>query len=82
MQKLLEKPLFWVDLELTGLDVSKEKIIEIACLLTDSSLREVVKGPEIVIKTEKQILDAMGEWCQKTVSDSHLNEWTSTGIRV
>lgn len=38
MQKLLDKPLFWVDLELTGLDLRKEKIIEIACILTDSNL--------------------------------------------
>ena len=41
--------LIWVDLEMTGLDPEKERIIEIATIITDSDLNIVAEGPNIAI---------------------------------
>jgi len=38
--------LIWIDLEMTGLDPEKEKIIEIATLITDSQLNILAEGPK------------------------------------
>ena len=40
--------LIWIDLEMTGLDPDKEKIIEIATLITDSNLNIVAEGPNLI----------------------------------
>ena len=37
------KPLVWVDCEMTGLDLERDQIIEIACLVTDGALRTVIE---------------------------------------
>jgi oligoribonuclease (3'-5' exoribonuclease) len=49
-----------------GLDHETERIIEIAVIVTDGELRPVDEGIEYVIRTDKQVLDSMGEWCIKT----------------
>ena len=38
--------LVWLDLEMTGLDPEKERIIEIATLITDSQLNILAEGPK------------------------------------
>lgn len=49
---------------MSGLDIEKgDKILEIAVLLTDGDLEKVIEGPELIIKTEKEVLDNMDEWC-------------------
>jgi len=54
--------LVWIDLEMTGLDVSSERIIEIATLITDAELNVVAEGPELVIHQSDELLAAMDEW--------------------
>ena len=39
--------LVWMDLEMTGLDPERERIIEVATIITDGQLIEVATGPEI-----------------------------------
>jgi len=48
---------------MTGLDVEKDSILEIACCITDFGLKDVTKGPNIVIQTSEEQLQAMNEWC-------------------
>ena len=43
--------LVWIDLEMTGLDPEKERIIEIATIITDSNLTIVAEGPNPVSYT-------------------------------
>lgn len=57
------KRIVWVDLEMTGLDVDKDHILEIACLVTDADLNLVAKGPELVIHQPDSILNNMNSWC-------------------
>ena len=54
--------LVWMDLEMTGLDPEKERIIEIATIITDSSLAIVAEGPVIYVKQEQSLLDSMDAW--------------------
>lgn len=57
------KRIVWVDLEMTGLDVDKDHILEIACLVTDADLNVVATGPNIIIHQPEDILQNMDEWC-------------------
>lgn len=54
--------LIWMDLEMTGLDPDKERIIEIATIITDGRLNIIAKGPQHVIHQSDELLDAMDEW--------------------
>ena len=62
MKKQSVLNLVWIDLEMTGLDPNKERIIEIATLVTDSDLNIIAEGPNLIISQPKDILDAMDEW--------------------
>ena len=66
--------LVWIDLEMTGLDPEKERIIEIATLITDSQLNYIAEGPNIIIKQPQEFLDGMDEWNQKQHGGSGLIE--------
>ncbi|XP_074572131.1 oligoribonuclease-like isoform X2 [Curcuma longa] len=57
-------PLVWIDLEMTGLHIEVDRILEIACVITDGKLTKSVDGPDLVIKQPKECLDKMGEWCR------------------
>jgi oligoribonuclease len=65
-QTLKSDNLIWIDLEMTGLDTQADHIIEIATIVTDSSLRVVAEGPVIAIHQEEAILTAMDEWNRTT----------------
>ncbi len=64
--------LVWMDMEMTGLDAEKERIIEVAVIITDGNLTEVAAGPELVIKQPDEILDAMDAWNNKHHNGSGL----------
>jgi oligoribonuclease len=54
--------LIWIDLEMTGLDSRRDKIVEIATLVTDSQLNVIAEGPVIAIHQSNDVLAAMDEW--------------------
>ena len=55
------RKLLWIDLEMTGLDVEKEVVIEAAAIVTDVELREL-DSYETVVRQPQRYLDAMDEW--------------------
>lgn len=55
----------WIDLEMTGLDISRDRIIEIATLITDPDLQVVAEGPELVVHQPESLLAQMDEWNQQ-----------------
>ncbi|KAI7983466.1 Oligoribonuclease [Camellia lanceoleosa] len=67
-------PLAWIDLEMTGLNVKVDRILEIACVITDGNLTKSIEGPDLVIHQSKECLDKMGEWCQSHHAASGLTE--------
>ena len=54
--------LIWLDLEMTGLDLESERIIEIATIVTGSQLNILAEGPVFAIHQPKEILDNMDAW--------------------
>ena len=49
-KRKLFPPLVWLDLEMSGLDPDSERIIEIATVVTNENLDEIIEGPSLVIK--------------------------------
>lgn len=64
--------LIWIDLEMTGLNVEQNQIIEIATVVTDKELNILANGPVFAIKTDIEHLDAMDDWNQKQHRSSGL----------
>lgn len=62
----------WMDLEMTGLDPERERIIELACVVTDTDLNVLAVGPEWVIHQPQSVLDQMDDWNQQHHGDSGL----------
>jgi oligoribonuclease len=72
MVKKSKYNLVWMDCEMTGLDVEKESIIEIATLITDSELNVLEEGPCIAIHQRDELLEKMDEWNTKHHNASGL----------
>nr|XP_020504581.1 oligoribonuclease, mitochondrial isoform X1 [Labrus bergylta] len=70
----MSQRIVWVDLEMTGLDIEKDQIIEMACIITDSELKIVAEGPNLIIKQPDTLLDGMSEWCQEHHGKSGLTQ--------
>ncbi|OMJ68948.1 hypothetical protein SteCoe_33446 [Stentor coeruleus] len=64
----------WIDLELTGLDVKKDQILEIAVIITDNKCENPQEGPVIVIKAEDDILRLMDSYVKKMHKTSGLTK--------
>ena len=69
-----EERLVWIDLEMTGLDVTKESIIEIATVVTDGELNIIAQGPNLAINVEESLLAGMDEWNTSHHTSSGLVE--------
>jgi oligoribonuclease len=64
--------LIWIDLEMTGLKPDTDTIIEIATLVTDSSLRLIAEGPVLAIHQDEVTLARMDDWNQRQHGSSGL----------
>jgi oligoribonuclease len=51
-----------MDLEMTGLSVERERILEVAAIVTDGQLEIIAEGPELVIHQPDEVLEAMDDW--------------------
>ena len=69
-----ELNLIWIDLEMTGLVPERDRIIEIATLVTDSQLNLLAEGPVLAVKQSDALLDGMDDWNQKHHGASGLIE--------
>jgi oligoribonuclease len=64
----------WIDCEMTGLDLGRDALVEVAALVTDSELNVLGEGVDVVIKPPQDTLDQM----LPVVRDMH----TSSGLLV
>lgn len=64
--------LIWIDLEMTGLDTVNDQIIEIATVVTDIHLKEVVVGPVLAIHQPEAVMQGMDEWNTRQHGESGL----------
>ena len=72
--RTVSDPLVWMDLEMTGLEPDRERIIEAATIITGGDLAIVAEGPDLVIHQPEAILAAMDDWNQKHHGASGLTE--------
>jgi oligoribonuclease len=70
--------LLWVDLEMTGLDIEKEVIIEAAAIVTDLDFKPLITYHAIV-KQDQIFLDQMDTWNTKHHGDSGLTAAVPNG---
>ena len=55
--------LIWVDLEMSGLNIDTNRILEISVVITDQKLNILAKGPDLVIYQDQAHMQSMDEWC-------------------
>jgi len=67
-----DQRLVWIDMEMTGLDPEKERIIELAAVVTEPDLTLVAEGPVLVVHQSDELLAAMDKWNQSTHGKSGL----------
>lgn len=66
--------LIWIDLEMTGLVPERDRIIEIATVVTDAQLNVVAEGPVIAVHQPDEVLAGMDEWCTTQHGRSGLTQ--------
>ncbi|HBO39245.1 MAG TPA: oligoribonuclease, partial [Pasteurellaceae bacterium] len=76
--QLDKQNLIWIDLEMTGLDPERERIIEIATIVTDKNLNILAEGPVLAIHQSDELLGNMSEWCVHTHTANGLVERVKT----
>ena len=64
--------LVWVDLEMTGLDVENDVIVEIACIVTDASLAALDDGIDLVVHADAETLARMNDFVREMHTKSGL----------
>jgi oligoribonuclease len=74
--------LVWIDCEMTGLDVEKDCLVEIAVLVTDSELKILDEGLSVVIKPRPESLESMGEFVTNMHKESGLLDLLADGVPV
>ena len=67
-----ENNLIWIDLEMTGLDPNRDRIIEIATLVTDANLNILAEGPVMAVHQSDAQLALMDDWNVRTHTASGL----------
>jgi oligoribonuclease len=78
-----EQPnLIWIDCEMTGLDLDKDVLVEIAVLVTDSELNVIGEGIDLVIAATPEQLAGMNEFVTQMHTNSGLITEIPTGISV
>ena len=74
--------LVWIDCEMTGLDIERDALIEIACLVTDAELTLLDEGVDVIIKPPAEALAGMPEVVREMHTTSGLLAELPGGITV
>src|SRR5450759_2140824 len=74
--------LVWIDCEMTGLDLGRDALVEIACVVTDSELEIVDDGIDLVIKPPAEAIDTMPEVVREMHTASGLLAELAGGITL
>jgi len=74
--------LVWIDCEMTGLDIERDALIEIACLVTDAELTVLDEGVDVIIKPPAEALAGMPEVVREMHTASGLLAELPSGITI
>ncbi|MEX8518571.1 MAG: oligoribonuclease [Leptothrix sp. (in: b-proteobacteria)] len=67
-----DQNLVWIDMEMTGLDPMKDRVIEIAVVVTDPQITVRIEGPVLAVHQSNEMLDGMDAWNKGTHGKSGL----------
>src|SRR5687767_15939519 len=65
-------PLVWVDMEMSGLVPDRDRILEVALVVTDANLDVIAEAPVFVVHQDDAVLDGMDAWNTSTHGKSGL----------
>ena len=65
-------PLIWIDMEMSGLVPERDRILEVAMVVTDAELNTIAEAPVYVVHQPDEVLDAMDSWNKSTHGKSGL----------
>src|SRR2546430_1808120 len=74
--------LVWIDCEMTGLDLARDALIEIACLVTNGDLTVRDEGIDLVIKPPAEALDHMLDVVREMHTASGLLDELASGVTL
>src|SRR5215468_8189897 len=74
--------LVWIDCEMTGLDLGRDALIEVAALVTDGELNILGEGPDVVINPPPAALEQMDAVVREMHTASGLLEALDSGITL
>ena len=66
--------LVWIDCEMTGLDLRRDALIEVAAIVTDAELTPLDDGVEVVIHAADDVLETMVPYVREMHATSGLTE--------
>ncbi|MFI6323509.1 oligoribonuclease [Nonomuraea sp. NPDC050556] len=74
--------LVWIDCEMTGLDLGRDALVEVACVVTDSELNQLDEGVDVVIKPPPESLEQMSEVVRQMHTASGLLPELAGGVTL
>ncbi|WP_067173302.1 oligoribonuclease [Microtetraspora niveoalba] len=74
--------LVWIDCEMTGLDLGRDALVEVACIVTDGELNQLDEGVDVVIKPPPEALAQMSEVVREMHTASGLLTALPTGVTL
>ncbi len=74
--------LVWIDCEMTGLDLTRDALIEIACLVTDGELNILDDGVDVIIKPPPEAVDQMSDVVREMHTKSGLLAGLGQGVTL
>ena len=74
-------PLFWLDMEMTGLDANTQHILEVALVVTDEKFN-VLETFESVVFQPQEIIDNMDSWCKTQHAKTGLVQKVPFGMQL
>ena len=72
MAAIDKTPLVWVDMEMSGLVPERDRVLEVAMVVTDAELNTIAEAPVYVVHQPDEVLDAMDSWNRSTHGKSGL----------
>lgn len=74
--------LVWIDCEMTGLDLGRDALVEVACVVTDGELNRLDEGVDVVIKPPPEALEQMSAVVREMHTASGLLEALRGGVTL
>src|SRR5690606_8169643 len=74
--------LVWIDCEMTGLDLGRDALVEVACVVTDGELNQIDAGVAVVIKPPPEALTQMSDVVREMHTASGLLPALINGVTL